>query len=91
MALRWAASAYVDLRRIHAFLEPVNATAAARAVMQVIHRVEQIPANPRLGERLDRFGEREVRRVLAKDYEVRYEIRDTDIIVLRIFHTQEER
>jgi hypothetical protein len=43
MALRWAASADVDLRRIHAFLEPVNPTAAARAVFQVIHRVERLP------------------------------------------------
>jgi plasmid stabilization system protein ParE len=91
MALRWAASAYAVLRRIHAFLEPVNPTAAFRAVMQLINRVERIPANPRLGERLERFGGREVRRVLVKDYEVRYEIRDTDIIVLRVFHTREER
>ena len=56
MALRWAQAAYADLRRIHEFLEPVNAVAAARVVRAVASRVRRIPAQPRLGEKLTGFG-----------------------------------
>jgi hypothetical protein len=32
-----------------------------------------------------------VRRILVGDYEIRYEVADTDIIILRIFHVREDR
>lgn len=91
MALRWTDSAYADLRRIYDFLEPVNPVAAARAVRAISNRVERIPAQPRLGERLPRFGQREVRRVLVAKYEIRYELTHSDVVVLRIFHAREDR
>jgi plasmid stabilization system protein ParE len=91
VALRWTESAYADLRRLYDFLEPVNPGAAARAVRALVSRIERIPAQPRLGEQLARFGLREVRRVLVAKYEIRYEIKNSDVIVLRIFHTREDR
>jgi plasmid stabilization system protein ParE len=90
VALRWTQSAYGDLRRLYEFLEPVNPGAAARAVRVIVNRIERIPAQPRLGERLPRFGPREVRRVLAAKYEIRYELTDSDVVVLRIFHARED-
>ncbi len=91
MALRWTLSAYADLQRIHEFLEPVDPAAAARAVRAVVLRVRRIPHRPRLGERIPGLGDREVRRVLVQNYEVRYEVAGTDLTVLRIFHTREDR
>ncbi len=91
MALKWTRSAYADLQRIHEFLEPVDPAAAARAVQAVVARVRRIPRQPRLGERLPGFGEREVRRVLVRKYEIRYEVAGSDLYVLRIFHTRENR
>ncbi len=91
MALRWARAAFADLQRIHEFLEPVNAVAAARVVRALASRVRRIPAQPRLGEKLTGFGERDVRRVLVQQYEVRYAIIGSDIYVLRVFHTREDR
>jgi plasmid stabilization system protein ParE len=91
VALRWARAAYADLQRIHEFLEPVDPVAAPRCVRAVMERVRRIPAQPRLGERVTGFGDREVRRVLIAAYEVRYEIAESDIHVLRIFHTREDR
>ena len=91
MALRWAQAGYADLRRIHEFLEPVNAMAAARVVRAVASRVRRIPAQPRLGEKLAGFENREVRRVLVQRHEVRYESAGSDIYVLRVFHTLEDR
>ncbi len=91
MALRWTSLAYGDLRRLHSFLQPVDARAAARAVQLIINRVERIAEQPRLGERLTQFGDREVRRALVEKYEIRYELRQADIILLRVFHTREDR
>lgn len=91
MALKWTRSGYADLRRIHEFLEPVDPVAAARAVQAIVARVRRIPRQPRLGERVPGFGDREVRRVLVKKYEVRYEIVNGDLFVLRIFHMREDR
>lgn len=76
---------------LYAFLESVDPGVAARAVRLIINRVERIPAQPRLGERLPRFAPREVRQVLAARYEIRYELTDSDVIVLRVFHTREDR
>jgi plasmid stabilization system protein ParE len=91
VALRWTQSAYADLRRLYEFLEPVDPHVAARAARLIFSRVERIPAQPRLGERLPRFGSREVRRVLAAKYEIRYEVTDKEVVVLRIFHSREDR
>ena len=91
MSLRWSPSAYEDLRRIHEFLEPVDPAAGVRAVQAVVARVRRIPAQPRLGERVLGFGEREVRRVLVSKYEIRYEVSGGGLYVLRIFHTREHR
>jgi len=91
MALKWTLAADADLRRIHEFLEPVDPAAAVRAVQAVVARVRRIPRQPRLGERLQGFGDREVRRVLVRGYEIRYEVTGSDLYVLRIFHTREDR
>lgn len=91
MALRWTASAHADLARVHEFLRPVNPAAAARVVRQLIAGTKRIPAHPRLGARLPGFGAREIRRIVVGDYEIRYELAETDVFVLRIFHTREDR
>lgn len=91
MGLNWTQAAFADLRRVYDFLEPVNAAAAARSVRTIVARVERIPLQPHLGESLPGFGRRDVRRVLIGKYEVRYELADAEIFVLRIFHTREDR
>jgi plasmid stabilization system protein ParE len=91
MALRWTSKAQSDLARLYEFLRPVNPTVAARVVRQLVAGAKRIPAHPRLGVRLPEFDPREVRRVLVGDYELRYELADTDVFVLRIFHTREDR
>ena len=47
--------------------------------------------HPRIGEQLHEFEPREVRRILVGHYEMRYEIRRSDIYILRLWHTREDR
>ncbi len=91
MALRWTSKAHSDLMHLNEFLQPVNAAAAGRAVRQLVAGAKRIPAHPRLGVRLPEFEPREVRRLVVGDYEIRYELTGTDVFVLRIFHTREDR
>ena len=91
MALRWTGKAQSDLARLYEFLRPVNPTAAARVVRQLVAGAKRILSHPRLGLRLPEFDPRDVRRVLIGEYELRYELTDADIFVLRIFHTKEDR
>jgi plasmid stabilization system protein ParE len=53
--------------------------------------LRRIPAQPRLGERSPGFADREVRRVLVRGYEIRYEVSGVNLAVLRIFHAREDR
>jgi len=41
--------------------------------------------------RLDDFAPREVRRLFVGDYELRYEIQGDAIIIVRLWHTKEDR
>jgi plasmid stabilization system protein ParE len=47
--------------------------------------------HPRIGEKLEEFEPREVRRLLIGHYEMRYEIQASTIFVLRVWHTREDR
>lgn len=91
MQIEWTLAALSDLARLYDFLEPVNPAAAARTVQSLTVAPEQLQLHPRLGEELDEFQPREVRRILIGRYEMRYEIRNVTIYVLRIWHTREDR
>lgn len=89
--LLWTSKALADLARLHEFLAAVNRPAANRAVQALVRASLILRTSPRLGEQLFQFQPREVRRLLVDDYEVRYEIRQSAVYVLRVWHTREKR
>jgi plasmid stabilization system protein ParE len=91
MELKWTAKALSDLARLYEFLAPVNISAAARTVQALTAAPASVLANPRIGERLEEFEPREIRRILVGHYEMRYEIQESAVYVLRLWHTREER
>jgi len=91
MELQWTSKGLSDLARLYDFLAPVNPAAAARVVQSLTAAPSGLLVNPRIGERLEEFDPREVRRILAGKYEMRYEIQGSSIYVLRIWHTREDR
>lgn len=82
MELKWTSKALSDLVRLYEFLTPVSKPAAAPTTLL---------KNPRIGERLFEFEPREVRRILVGHYEMRYEIQESTLYVLRLWHTREDR
>jgi len=91
MNLKWTSKASADLARLYEFLVPVNKSAAVRTVQALAAAPRRILEQPRIGERLDEFEPREVRRILVGHYEIRYEIQASTIYVLRLWQTREDR
>lgn len=91
MEFEWTSKALSDLARLYEFLAPVNRQAAARVVQSLTAARARLLEHPRIGEKLEEFEPREVRRILIGHYEMRYEIRESTLYVLRIWHTRENR
>lgn len=89
--LQWSRRALADLQRLYDFLERDNQGAAARTVQSLARAPESLRENPRLGEQLFQFAPREVRRILVGRYEIRYQVQADMIVVLRLWHTRENR
>lgn len=91
MELKWSGKAFSDLARLYEFLATANKPAAARAVQALTKAPTILLTTPRIGEQLFEFEPREVRRILVGHYEMRYEIQESTIYVLRLWHTREDR
>ena len=91
MKLRWSNNAALDLVRVSEFLRPVSPAAAARAVIALTKASERLLSMPRLGEPLEGFSPREVRSLLVNSYEIHYEVAGDEIVIIRVWHTREER
>jgi plasmid stabilization system protein ParE len=91
MELKWTGKALSDLARLHEFLASVDKRAAARTVQTLTTAPAKLHANLRIGEKIEEFDPREVRRILVGQYEMRYEIQQSIIYVLRLWHTRGQR
>ncbi len=91
MRLEWSVAAVSDLARLHAFLAPVAPGAADRAIESLVAAAGRLQTFPRMGRRLPRYEPDEVRRVVVGSYDMRYQLRDDTIMILRVWHTREHR
>lgn len=91
MEVKWTSKSLSDLARLYEFLATVNKAAAARTVQALTSTPSTLMRNPRVGERLEEFEPREVRRMLVGHYEIRYQIQESIIYILRLWHTRENR
>lgn len=91
MRIKWTAAATGDLVRLHSFLASVAPEAAANIAQDLARAPVRLIDYPRLGEKLDAYEPREVRRIVVGRYEMRYELTGDLIIVLRLWHHREYR
>ncbi len=91
MKIQWTSKALGDLNRLYALLAPSNQKVAAKTVQSLTAAPQKIIEQPRIGEQLDEFEGREVRRLLIGRYEIRYELTLQAVYILRIWHTREAR
>jgi len=91
MKIQWTSKASSDLVRLHEHLHPVAPAAAARIVQQLAHAPDRLLEYPRLGEKLEAYEPREVRRIIVGNYEMRYQIVKGTMFILRLWHCRETR
>ncbi len=91
MRLIWSPGSREDLARLHQFLAPKNRPAATNTLRLLRAAALRLVDHLRLGERLEMIEFREVRRIFVHNYEIRYEVRSNGILILRIWHSREDR
>lgn len=91
--VRWLPEALDDLKRLHAFIEPHSPDAAKRAVNTLIDAAEKLAEFPEKGRPWDLemdFRELSVR-FGARGYVIRYRFVDDEAIIVRVWHSLEDR
>lgn len=91
MKIRWSALAVADLYRLQTFLAEVDLDASERVADLLASAPTALLDFPRRGPRIFEFDPRDVREFRIERYVFRYEVRDDDIVMLRIFHLREDR
>jgi plasmid stabilization system protein ParE len=91
MKLKWSNEAVTDVARLYEFLEKTNPAAAKRTAQALTVAPRQLLDRPQSGRQLDQYLPREVRRIIVGKYEMRYELANSIVYILRIWHTREER
>lgn len=92
MKLSFSASAIADLKRLRAFLDPKNPTAAGRAAQAIRRSLAVLEAQPRLGRQVaglqPEFREWAIA-FGASGYIARYHLEPDRIVILAIRHQRE--
>lgn len=91
MIVEWADEALGDVERLYSFLAAVDVNAATNVAKELESAPDRLVFHPRIGARLEGFNPREVRRIIVRKYELRYEILGDVIYIVRIFHSREDR
>lgn len=93
MRVRWVPEALDDLKRLHAFIEQHSSEAAIRAMETLIEAAGSLANFPEKGRPWDLKNN--IRELLvgfgARSYVIRYRNHDEQIIVLRVWHSMEDR
>ena len=91
MRIVWSRLAVSDLDRLQTFLAEIDLDASERLADLLVNAPTALRDFPRRGPRLFEFDPREVREFRVRRYLYRYEVRETEIVLLRIFHLREDR
>jgi plasmid stabilization system protein ParE len=87
----WGSDSLADIARLHRFVAVGDPDAARQIVEHILSAPEKLREFTRLGERLEVYTPREVRKLIVGRYEMRYEILPDMIFILRIWHVRENR
>ena len=68
MKIKWTSKALSDLVRLYEFLAVKNKRAAAQTVQSLSAAPDRLLDQARIGEKLDEFDPREIRRIIVSCY-----------------------
>lgn len=93
MKIEWSAAALADLDRFANFLQTDFPNLAGVVAREIIAKADEIAANSRLGRVLDerKSFRQVVLRVLNAAYIIQYRYDGERLVMLRVFHSREQR
>ena len=93
MKLEWSAAALADLNRFAAFLHERHPNLAKIVAAEIVEKAQVLTAHPQLGRSIERREEnRELSlQILSATYVFRYGYDGQRLVILRVFHSREER
>ena len=91
--LKWLPAAQDDLARLHAFIEPHSSKAAVRAIRTIVNAAKSLEEFPEKGKPW--VAELDFRELVvnfgARGYIIRYRLFADEIIIVRVWHSLEDR
>lgn len=91
MKTQWTQPALKDAARLYEFIASDNPAIAAGVLEGIRAATTRLSQFPQMGERLDKYHPRHVRRIFVGPYEVRYEVTSDTVTILRLWHARERR
>jgi len=93
MKLEWLPDALEDLKRLHAFIQPHSVDAASRAIDTILEAAENLLEFPERGKPWEvEYGFRELLVTFGVNgYVIRYRLLEERIIIIRVWHSLEDR
>ncbi len=84
----WTGPALADLREIREWVERDSPDAARRLATKIRTRVDGLARFPSSGRVVPEIGIDRYREIIVRPYRVIYEIRDDDIVILRVRYSR---
>jgi toxin ParE1/3/4 len=85
--INWTHESEVWLRDIFDYIAADNPTAAAETVFKIFEKAQLLRNHPRLGQRYEAEGSREIRILLYEHYRITYLVKeDSNIDIIGVFH-----
>ena len=92
LSLVWSATARADLIRLHAFIQPNNPRAAKQSSEKILKAARLILDNPAIGTPIEGRHDYELFTPFGQNgYILRYQIIEQKIVILKIWHSREDR
>ena len=86
----WTGPALADLTEIRKWVERDSPDAARRLAAKIRDRVNDLAAFPASGRVVPEIGIERYREVIVRPYRVIYEIRENDLVILRVRHARRD-
>ena len=91
MKIQWTQPALKDAARLYEFIASDNPAIAAGVLEGIRAGTTRLSQFPQMGERLEKYNPRQVRRIFIGPYEIRYELTSDTVTILRLWHARERR
>ena len=92
-AVKWLPEAVADVGRLHSFLQGKNPEAASAAAKTILKATDLLVRDPRIGRPMpDETGRRELFIAYgAGAYVLRYKLAGKNPVIIRVWHSRENR